>query len=411
MARYCKPTWLDTYLRFTKCSEAPEVYHYWVALTIISAVLKRRVYKDRGHFETFPNLYTFLVGPSGTRKSAAIKIGGSLLEGKRGRAGAQDPPHLVKSFRTPELFISELATYCNQNQPAETPFLIMADEAASFFRRAKYAVDMIPILIKFYDCETDDSGTIARSIEEVKDPYGTMLCGVIPEILVDIMPRESAAGGFASRIIWVYSEDTSRCEPHPELSADFMPELHDKLVHDLNEMSKLSGEMRLTKSAYSWFTRWYGGIRREVADTIDMRYMGYMNRKGETVYKLAMLLCIAESDSLLIREKHFIKARLVFETLEPDLPKVYKGTSGRSFQLDARDIVMRILIKSKGKIQRAHLTRACYNNRLSLAEMEAAIDQLVAEGKIDWDKRGSAVVYKLLKDKKPAPVTPEPSTQ
>jgi hypothetical protein len=79
MARKCA-NWLVTYTSYTCMSEAPQEYHLWTGLTIISAVLKRQVYKDRKRFVTWPNLYVFLVGPPGTKKSSAISIGEDLLK-------------------------------------------------------------------------------------------------------------------------------------------------------------------------------------------------------------------------------------------------------------------------------------------------------------------------------------------
>lgn len=403
MSRRCKPSWLDVYLKYTACSEAPEVYHTWVGLTIISSVLQRKVFKDRGHNVLYPNLYTFLVGPSGTRKSSAIGIGERLLLGGvkmpspwgiQTVKGVPSPPYIVDSFRTPELFIQELDGVCSTFQPPKTPFLILADEAPTFFRRAKYAQDMIPLLIKLYDCKTSRPGTIGRGIENVENPYGTGLWGVIPEVLVDLMPKEAAAGGFASRCIWVYSEDSSRCFAHPELEDGYDPELFVNLVHDLEEISLLEGEMKLTRRAYVYFDKWYKGIRGEIADTIDIRYMGYMNRKGDMVYKLAMLLSIAENNRMEVAEKHFLLARQLFEALEPDLPKVYTGAGGRTPTLDTRDVVFKILVKKNRWMARTELTKACYNNRISAPMLDDAIEQLYAEGVVEWEQRGKAIWYR-----------------
>ena len=409
MARRCSPNWLDVYLQYTACSEAPELYHIWVGLTIISAVLKRKVWKGRGHLTLFPNLYTFLVGPSGTRKSSAIHIGEELLtggvqvpnpHGVQTAQGVPSPPHIIDSFRTPELFINELANICPNYTPPKSPFLILADEAPTFFRRAKYAQDLIPLLIKLYDCKTSAPGTLGRGIENIEDPYATGLWGVIPEVLVDLMPKEAAAGGFASRCIWVYSEDTGRCFAHPELEDGYDPQLYVDLVHDLTEIAQLEGEITLTSDAYKYFDKWYKKVRGEIAQTVDLRYMGYMNRKGDMVYKVAMLLAIAEGNRLRVNDKHFMQARMLYETLEPDLGKVYVGASGRAPTLDNRDVVVKILMRKGVWMPRMDLTKACYNNRITAAMLDDCLEQLTEEGVLDWRQVGKALQYKM-KTKKP----------
>lgn len=406
MARRCSPSWLDVYLQYTACSEAPELYHTWVGLTIISAVLQRKVYKTRGHFILFPNLYTFLVGPSGTRKSSAINIGEELLrggvqlpnpQGVQTAQGVPSPPHIVDSFRTPELFINELASICPNFTPPKSPFLILADEAPTFFRRAKYAQDLIPLLIKMYDCKTSAPGTIARGIENIENPYACGLWGVIPEVLVDLMPKEAAAGGFASRCIWVYSEDTQRCFAHPELEDGYDPSLYMDLIHDLTEISQLEGEMILTNNAYKYYKKWYDSVRGQIAQTVDLRYMGYMNRKGDMVYKLAILLAISQGNRLRVNQHHFLLARSLFEALEPDLPKVYVGAGGRAPTLDARDVVFKIMVRKGAWIQRQELTKACYNNRITAAMLDECLNQLSEEGVIEWRQVGKAMQYNVKK--------------
>ena len=408
MARRCSPSWLDVYLKYTACSEAPEVYLTWVGLTLISAVLQRKVYKARGHLTLFPNLYTFLVGPSGTRKSSAINIGEELFiggvqmptpQGLQTLQGVASPPHIVDSFRTPELFINELDSVCSNHTPPKTPFIIIADEAPNFFRRAKYAQDLIPLLIKLYDCKTSRPGTLGRGIENIENPYACGLFGVIPEVLVDIMPKEAAAGGFASRCIWVYSEDTSRCFAHPELSKKYDPSLFVDLVHDLTEMSLLEGDMVLTNDAYKYYDKWYNSVRGDIAKTVDVRYMGYMNRKGDMVYKLAMLLAISESNRLRVNANHFMLARALFESLEDDLTKVYVGAGGRAPTLDARDVVFKLLLKEGIGVwvMRSKLTKACYNNRISAAMLDDCIEQLYAEDVVEWRQVGKAYQYRIKK--------------
>jgi hypothetical protein len=369
-------------------------------------VLQRKVYKNRGHLTLFPNLYTFLVGPSGTRKSSAINIGEELLTGGpqlpsswgvQTVKGVPSPPHIVDAFRTPELFINELANICPNFNPPKSPFLILADEAPTFFRRAKYAQDLIPLLIKLYDCKTSRPGTLGRGIENIENPYGTGLWGVIPEVLADLMPKEAAAGGFASRCIWVYSEDTGRCFPHPELEQGYDPHIYVDLVHDLTEISQLEGEMELTNNAYKYFDKWYKEVRGEVAQTIDARYMGYMNRKGDMVYKIAMLLCLSDGNRMRVNQKHFLIARQLYEALEPDLTKVYSGAGGRPQTLDNRDVVFKILAREGGWMQRQKLTKACYNNRITAAMLDDCLEQLSEEGVIEWREVGKALQYKIKK--------------
>jgi hypothetical protein len=371
-------------------SEAPQEYHLWTGLTIISSVLKRQVYKDRKRFITWPNLYTFLVGPPGTKKSSAISIGEDLLK------QIQDPPYIVDTFYTAPFLVSTLTGVTAQYNPGRTPFIILADEAPTFFRRAKYAEDLIPILIRFYDCRSGGAGgTQIRGLENVIDPYGCGLWGVVPDILVDIMPPEVIRGGFASRVIWVYSEDTSRCFPHPEDIPDPDPNMRANLIHDLNEMSLLKGEVQLTSNCHKAYGEWYTNHRQKIVPQVDdPKRIGYANRKGEMIYKIMMLLSIAEGDSLVIEKRHFQSALDLIETLEPDLPKVYRATTRAGMAMDNVDKIKQFIENQGGAVMQSKLTKYCWNNGIMLVEQNDALAQLIAQGWCKEDlSRGKAKWY------------------
>lgn len=389
MARKCA-NWLVTYTQFTSMSEAPQEYHLWTGLCLISAVLKRQVYKDRKRFVTWPNIYVFLVGPPGTKKSSAINIGEGILK------QAPDLPFIVDTFYTAPFLVSTLSSIATGYNPGRTPFIILADEAPAFFRRAKYAEDLIPLLIRLYDCRSGGAGgTQLRGLENIVDPYGCGLFGVVPDILVDIMPPEVIRGGFASRVIWVYSEDTSRCFPFPEDIPDPNPDMERDLISDLGEIGNLKGEVQLTKECHKKYSDWYTNHRRNVVTSVDdPRRIGYANRKGEMVFKVMMLLSIAESNSLQIEAKHFEAALDLLEALEPDLPKVYRATTKAGTIMNNVDRIKQYIEKEGGQVDRSSLTKYCWNNGIMLNEQVDALAQLASQGWLKEDlSRGKALWY------------------
>ena len=92
--------WLEKYLEYTEDQESPSIFHLWVGLSLISAVLGRRVWIDRGYYFLFPNLYVVLVaGSARARKSTALGIGVGLLK----KAGVD--VNIISQKITPEAFI------------------------------------------------------------------------------------------------------------------------------------------------------------------------------------------------------------------------------------------------------------------------------------------------------------------
>ena len=72
--------WIRHYLEFTKGMESPEIFHFWVAISLIATSLGRDVYLDRGYFKLYPNMFIVLLAESEEcAKSTAIKIGVNMI--------------------------------------------------------------------------------------------------------------------------------------------------------------------------------------------------------------------------------------------------------------------------------------------------------------------------------------------
>ena len=102
--RNVKPGWLRDYLDYTTGHEAPEDFHLWVGLTVISAALRRKVYLDNVYHKLYPNLFTILVSPPGVgKKTTAINIGVNILR------EAVPECKIVSEKCTPEALAKRLA--------------------------------------------------------------------------------------------------------------------------------------------------------------------------------------------------------------------------------------------------------------------------------------------------------------
>jgi hypothetical protein len=337
-------------------------------------------------------MYTFLVGPPGSRKSSAIDIGNDLLQ------SIQDPPPTIDVFHTAPVMVQVLNSITPNYNPGKTPILFVGDEAPAFFRRAKYAEDLIPLLIKLWDCKSTGGATIARGQERIEKPYGCGIWGVVPEILVDLMPRDIIQGGFASRVVWCYSEDTTRCFAHPELMQAALAKLaplEQLLVHDLNEICLLAGEVQLKKDVYIEYETWYQDIRQSSSpdEILSVRQMGYLRRKPDIVYKLMILLSVSEGDTLTVEMKHFKQALAAINKIEPDLHKIYRKAVKDADKWEVYDKVVWKLDQESWKITRTKLTRWCSNNNITVAQLDDALYQLTSEGKIVPDKKGRTLWY------------------
>src|SRR5437870_9195779 len=72
--------WLSDYMEWTMGSEAPAAYHFFVGAAVLSAVIGRKVYFNKGYYKVYPTLQILIVGPTGrTRKTSSINLGLAML--------------------------------------------------------------------------------------------------------------------------------------------------------------------------------------------------------------------------------------------------------------------------------------------------------------------------------------------
>src|SRR3989337_970443 len=80
-----KRGWLHEYLQYTLWSEAPAALHFFVACSVLGAVVGRKAWFSKGYYKVYPNHQIILVAPTGKcRKTSALNLGLGLLRSVEG---------------------------------------------------------------------------------------------------------------------------------------------------------------------------------------------------------------------------------------------------------------------------------------------------------------------------------------
>lgn len=302
-----KHGWLRDYYEFTLQSEAPAVFHFMSALTILGASLERQVYFDKGIYRLYPNVATVLIAPTGRcRKTSATNIA-------LGLARAVDVNVLADRL-TPEALVEGLhGRECAAG-------LVYAAELAVFLGRSKYLEGMVPLLTSLFDCpDRWTSKTIGRGEATLANVALSLLVASTLEWFMEALPREVFSGGFMSRILFVVQEDTDREFALPKRGEG---QKWEKLREDLQELKALRGEAHLVKGAKEWYTDWYH--KHKKMPLLDEKFAGYHERKPDHVLRMAMLMRIAEAVSLEVHVRHLEEAIAVLDWMEKSLPNVFE---------------------------------------------------------------------------------------
>ena len=71
---------LRLYMHQTGKTETPDEYHAWSCIALVAAAVGDHVwYSHFKHVKLYPNLYTLLVGPSGSGKDVAFSLALSFV--------------------------------------------------------------------------------------------------------------------------------------------------------------------------------------------------------------------------------------------------------------------------------------------------------------------------------------------
>jgi len=267
--------WIHDYIEWTRQTEPPTVFHYFVAATAFGSSLGRRVAYDKGAYKVFPSLRVMLLAPSGRcRKTSAANLGTSIYYKGGG--------HLVADKVTPEALIDSLAE--------STSVLLYAPELAAFLGKQKYQEGMVPLLTAMFDDpEEYVAKTISRGSTVLKGVnISALFCSTV-EWLKTSVPEDVFGGGFMSRLIFVVQESTPRCFPTPPpLDA----EVKATLVKRLRDMRHVKGTVVLSPAADAWHDNWYR-TRRGVHAS-DKQFSGYFERKPDHLVRLAMINTLSQ---------------------------------------------------------------------------------------------------------------------
>lgn len=380
--------WLAAYSKYTDISEAPITFDFWTGVATIGGALRRQVCIDEIKYRVFPNFYLFFIAPPGVAtKSTTAGVGMKLLRQvdgvtmgptsmtwqglTRGLQNAQQLYPVTDPDVTDPLameYLPQSAITCEVSELGT--FLDMRNG------------ELISILIDLWDGKDVpwERWLSTQANTKIENPLVSIVGSTTPSWLEENFGGGTIGGGLTSRIIFVYGDKKRRFIPYisdlvePEANAA----LEKALVHDLREIAKLKGTFTITRAARTFVGDWYyKHWTNPDAHIADPKFSGYRARKFAHMHKLAMVLSVAESDSLEITLPHIEFAYSALMGIEHDMLTVLNNI-GKVISSKHMDIVLGTL-RVRGPVQKYDLWRASLNS-MSAKEFSEALDGLVQAG-------------------------------
>ena len=364
--RKLEESWLSAYRHYIIRQESPDIFHFWIGITLISAALKRNVYIDRDAYKVYPNQYVFLVAKSGMcKKSAAMDIGMELIQKiesittVHGRATVEGLVDLMNKASADPLGMIK----------PDGSVLIHADELAYLFGKASYITDLITFFTAAYTSKARlDFLTRGKGLAKVRNPCPTIIAGTTPEQMGDIFPSLVLSSGFMARVVLVWGDQVIRTA-RPCVKK----EMEDALIHDLGCISQLCGEVKLTKDAEAYFDDWYEKLKPP--DQPEL--VSFFQRKHDHVLKTAMAMSVSDSDNMIINIEQLDSAISAIEYVESKIPEAI-ASIGSTAQSMISDMVLNVIMANAPRpVSHSTVLRRVYRKlTYGAQEFQQIIDSL-----------------------------------
>lgn len=345
--------WVQGYLRYVENTEPPVAYHRWTAISCLASAMQRRCYMNWGIETIFPNQYIVLIGPAAlTRKTTALNIGKGFVTDVSLKTIGQD--------NSPEAVIREISSSTdNFSEGTKVKFqsavTCFASELSVFL--GEKDVKFQAYLTDWYDCpERWQRTTKHQGKDDIAGMCFNMLAATAPDWIPHIFTPETIGGGFTSRIVFVSERRKAKIVANPN-RFPLDERLEDQLLHDLEVVSRMVGEYKMTPDAETIHEKWY------TKDELDMQggkypvsdksFHTYCGRRSTLARKLSMALAASRGNDLIVTAKDLNEAINLMRDAEKAMVGLFAavGRSEQAHQIAA----VENMIKDRGKTLKSYV--------------------------------------------------------
>lgn len=379
--------WISLYEEYTATHEAPSIFHTWVGISTVAAMLERKVWKRLMFDDIYPNMYVILVAPPGRcRKSSAISIGSRILSELQGvTLGVErtTPESLIQDIEMAESYFDigpRVYGHCSLTCISKELDTLMSVKPE----------DMLKLLTDLYDSQVHDIWTYktkGSGMNRITGVWLNLLGGTVPDFFQGPLIQRSIGLGFTSRCIFVFA-DRRR---HRSLDCD--DRLVRKLQKGMEEIHKLRGEFFFDAPGEVFFRDWYLNLPNE-AETIEA-LSPYYERKHVHVIKLSMILSACEGgNNMTIGKQHIQSALRILEKTEAKMTRVFGGT-GRAPTAPDSDRILQQIAMARGGISEASLIERNYK-QIDLPPLRMLLETFVSMNMVRLDIKNGQKWYTYI---------------
>lgn len=378
---------INEYLELQEESEVPRVFLTWSLISAAGALLgKNAKFRSGANLNISPNLFVILIGPSGVRKSTAIRMTLAMLESTTLHYGPTDTGgqrHGIMSalnglgrrgFRDGwrEFGIGPITESLFYPRSTDDMYLVSPEFGRLMGTGSR---EMADFLVDLYDGAPIDYQTKVGEVR-IDHPMASLLAATTPSSLADIMPANAATHGIFSRALLVYADKPYKSVPLPPEQPPEWYERRERLINKLRWIDYNRSPFGLDESARAAYKRLYPYI--PVLE--DPRLESYRERRNEQMLKIAMCLCALRSDTMLIESDIMLSHELLVQ-IEPEMKRGLEYF-GRNKAYAGRMLMIQYLKAQPAKSANRNELIAAAASELNAKEAGDAIESMVASGQL-----------------------------
>lgn len=403
--------WLQEIVKQHEELESPVSFWYWSAIAALSAVLKDQVWLNRQIYNLYPNIYVMLHAESGLKKGPPISMAKQLVK-------PVNNTRIISGRSSIQGILKDLGTAFTQpggKVVSKSVAFICSSELSSSIVEDGVATK---ILTDLYDRQYNVGewrSLLKMESFELKDPTITMLTATNEAMSEDFFTRSAIQGGYFARTFIVYEKESQVSNsliyplshpPNYTSSADYL-----KVVAKLNgEFHPIAGadktdEFRYKKRKHGrevWFNEvgiiyddWYENFK-ELVKTSERDETGTLNRFGDSVLKVAMLLSLAQHPQLILTKEAMSDAIVESEKLLGNVRKTTMGRHGISQSAILKTtIILELLNRETHQVTRTVLMKKMWQHYESSQEFDDIMQSFDASGMIVTSSVGNQILYTM----------------
>jgi len=364
------------YLTYTAESEAPTQFHFGAMLTCASAAFARRPLLGWQAAPLYPNIYTLLIGPTGTRKSTALGKARELVEAAFPKVKGQlARVNVLPNEGSPQGYASALRNRSYEyTGKALSDGLVVASELTVLVGKENYKAALGSWLVDWYD---NLKPVWARALkgEEVYELPAPYVCfaGASNMTWLREIPEQLIKAGYMPRHL-VFNAQVKR---HDCTNPQFDSGLLAKLVARMAEcVVDLPETMPLSPAAVQLMDDWYlGKVTRQERGEVDELFAAWLSRKLPHALKVAVVWQVVDGGPHEALHAEWVRRAIrLIDWMDAGVLTVYHALGSTSEGAITGD-VLEYIERKGGSVTFAALTRGL-RNRYNVRSVKSGVETL-----------------------------------